>query len=125
MCETRKGNREEYTPRSLYLLLNGLQRYIRKTEEFNTCIWKDPVFTPLKNVCNSLFKRSHNSGVGADIKSMPVLTPDDEDKLWTSIAATAYMLFTIGLRVITASADRHVLTCFHVIPCLCDCYTIQ
>ena len=44
VCETRKRDGEEYTPRSLYLLLNGLQRYIRKTEEFN--IWKDPVFTP-------------------------------------------------------------------------------
>ena len=50
VCETRKGDGKEYTPRSLYLLLNGLQRHIRRsaslTEEFN--LWKDPEFTPLK-----------------------------------------------------------------------------
>ena len=45
-------------------------------------MWKDPEFTPLKNVCNSLFKRLHNSGVGVDIKSTPVVSPDDEIKLW-------------------------------------------
>ena len=78
--ERRRGR--IHPKKSLLILLNGLQRYIQKTEEFN--IWKDSVFTPLKNVCNSLFKHLHNSGVGADIKSTPVLTPDDEDKLWAA-----------------------------------------
>ena len=30
VCETRRADGQEYTPRSIYLLLNGLQRCIRK-----------------------------------------------------------------------------------------------
>ena len=58
ISETRKADGTEYTPHSLYLLLSGIQRKIRcnhPIEEIS--IFNDPAFKPLKNVCNSVFKR--------------------------------------------------------------------
>ena len=85
MCETRRSDGQEYTPHSIYLLLNRLQRCIRKlypTEAFD--LFRDPAFKPLQNVCDSVFKRLHAKGVGAELKATPVINPDDERKLWTS-----------------------------------------
>ena len=85
MCETRRSDGQEYMPRSLYLLLYGLQRCVRKlhlTEDFG--FFHNPTFKPLKNVCDAVFKCLHAKGVGAEIKATPVMNPDDEKKLWTS-----------------------------------------
>ena len=59
MCETRRSDGQEYMPHSLYLLLYGLQQYVRKlhsTEDLD--FFHDPTFKPLKtfvmqclNVC--------------------------------------------------------------------------
>ena len=83
ISETRKVDRTEYTPRSLYLLLAGLQRYIRKLNpNKNLNIFQDSEFKPLKCVCDSIFKRLHTKGIGTEIKVTPVITDTDEDKLW-------------------------------------------
>ena len=82
VTETRKSDGAEYTPRSLYLLLSGLQRHIRqvKSEEIN--IFQDTPFKPLKNVCNSIFKKLHAKGIGTELKATPVISINEEEKLW-------------------------------------------
>ena len=83
ITETRKADGSEYTPRSLYLLLAGLQRYVRKLYpkmEFN--LFTDHEFKPLKNLCDSLFKKLHSKGIGTSLKATAVLSGDDEKKLW-------------------------------------------
>ena len=85
VAETRKADGGEYTPRSIYLLLAGLQRKIRQgnpKESIN--IFTDAKFKELQNVCDSVFKRLHQKGVGSETKSTPVLTQLEEDKLWES-----------------------------------------
>lgn len=85
MSETHKANGEEYTPRSLYLILAGLQRHlhqVRPSEDLN--IFQDASFKPLKNVCDSLFKRLHSKGIGTETKATPVISANEEDKLWES-----------------------------------------
>ena len=60
VAETRKADGGEYTPRSIYLLLAGLQRRIRQAnpkESIN--IFTDAAFKELRNVCDSVFKRLH------------------------------------------------------------------
>ena len=82
MCETRKGDGKEYTPRSIYLLLAGIQRHIRKvnsTTDIN--IFQDNAFKPLKNVCDAVFKQLHSKGIGTETKVTPALS-QSEDKLW-------------------------------------------
>ena len=39
-------------------------------------------FTPLKNCCDSLFKRLHAKGIGAKKERNPSLSGGEEDKLW-------------------------------------------
>ena len=40
------------------------------------------MFRPLKSVCDSLFKRLHNKGIGTDTKVTLVLSLSKEDVLW-------------------------------------------
>jgi len=83
VSETRKADGSEYTPRSLYLLLAGLQRYVRSmhpTMKIN--FFTDDEFKPLKNLCDSIFKRLHSKGIGTSLKAAAVLSADDEKKLW-------------------------------------------
>ena len=83
VSETRKSNGEEYAPRSLYLLLAGLQRHIRKLKPLDTTnIFEDVQFKALKNVCDSMFKRLHCKGIGVETKATPVLSKDVEERFW-------------------------------------------
>ena len=69
ITETRKGDGSEYTPRSLYLLLAGIQRYVRKLYpkmEFN--LFSDHEFKSIKNLCDSLFRKLHSKGIGTSLK---------------------------------------------------------
>ena len=82
VTEVSKSNGSEYTLRSIYLLLAGLQRSIRRShpkKEIN--IFSDREFKSLKKVCDSVFKKLHPKGIGATTKSPAVLTPE-EKKLW-------------------------------------------
>ena len=55
VSETRKSDGTEYTPRSLYLILCGLQRHICsiKSEEIN--FFQDIPFKTSRNVCDTVF----------------------------------------------------------------------
>ena len=91
ISETRKSDGSEYTPRSLYLLLSGIQRKIKSyhpEEEIN--IFQEPIFKPLKNVCDSIFKRLHAKGIGTETKETPALSDTEEAKFWdTGVIGTA------------------------------------
>ena len=39
----------------------------------------DPVFHPLKNILNSMFKQLHNKWIGTNIKATQVLSLSEED----------------------------------------------
>lgn len=57
ISETRNVDGTEYTPRTLYLLLAGIQRHIRKVNpSSNINIFQNIEFQPLKHVCDSVFK---------------------------------------------------------------------
>ena len=83
VAEVRKSDGSEYTPRSIYLLLAGLQRSIRRShpkEEIN--IFSGHEFKELKKVCDAVFKKLHSKGIGSTKKSASVLGPEEEKKLW-------------------------------------------
>ena len=63
VAEIRKADGGEYIPRSIYLLLAGLQRRIHQAnpkESIN--IFTDAAFKELQNVSDSVFKRLHQKG---------------------------------------------------------------
>ena len=84
--ETRKVDRSEHTPKTLYMLIDGLQREIRlhkhSDEEFN--LFTDARFESFRNCCNHEFRRLHQKGVATSIHHTETLTEDDERKLWES-----------------------------------------
>ena len=83
VTEVRKMKGQEYTPHSLYLILSGLQRHMRKVRPLDTInLFKDNQYKPLKNVCDSVFKQLHQKAIGTETKETPVLSKDDEDELW-------------------------------------------
>ena len=83
IAEVRKVTGKEYTPRSLYLILSGLQRHMRKLRPLDTIdLFHDIHYKPVKNVCDSVFKQLHQKGIGTETKETPVLSQDDEDELW-------------------------------------------
>ena len=85
---THKADDSQYTPRSLKILQgvsSAIQRHLRKINpKIQINIFQDPVFQPLKNVCDSVFRRLHSSGIGTETKTISVLSKSDEDVLWDS-----------------------------------------
>ncbi len=67
VMETRKENGEKYPPKTLFLLLSCLLRYMdKKNDAFNIFDEKDPNFIPLKKVMDCHFKQLHSEGVGTN-----------------------------------------------------------
>ena len=82
--ETRKTDGTPYSPKTLYLLLAGLQRQIRlnKGRASSINIFSDPRLEKFHNVCDHEFRRLHQSGIGTETKHTEPLTKDDEQALW-------------------------------------------
>ena len=85
ITETRKADDSEYTLHSLYLLLSGIQRYVCKVYPkmwFN--LFSDHEFKPLKNLCDSVFKKLQSKGIWGILENTAVLPSDGEKKWWDS-----------------------------------------
>ena len=82
--ETRKVDGNEYTPKTLYLLLAGLQRHMRlqKGRALAINIFNDPRLEAFHNVCDHEFRRLHQKGIGAEATHTETLSKDDENILW-------------------------------------------
>ena len=83
---TRKTSGEKYPPRTLHMLLSGLQRYMHEQKEHSFHIFSQdlPPFQKLANTCDSYYRELREQGVGADTKETEVFTVEDIDKLWSS-----------------------------------------
>ena len=81
---TRKKNGEQYPPKSVYLLLCGINRYMEKLNSFNLFDRENPDFKLLFNTCDSYFRELREEGAGSNSKSTEPITRDDEEKLWSS-----------------------------------------
>lgn len=57
---------------------------MRNKTSKNIDIFQDEEYKPLKNVCDAVFKRLHAKGIGTKVRATIVLSPEDEDTLWTS-----------------------------------------
>ena len=64
-------------------MLCGLQRHLKQVHPAkDISLFRDPVFRPLKNVCDAVFKRLHSKGIGTQTKAILVLSQDEESTLW-------------------------------------------
>ena len=86
VMETRKEDGSEYTPKSLYFIVAGLQRVIKleKGHSFSFNIFSDTRFESFHNVFDHKFQKLHEQGIGAKSQHVSAITDDDEKKLWDS-----------------------------------------
>ena len=86
IVETRKESGQSYPPSTLHQLLCGLLRYMRQTnpDALNFLDKKDTRFKPLQSTLDSYFHQLHASGVGRQVKHAETISPEEEDKLWTT-----------------------------------------
>ena len=97
ILSTRKKSGDRYPPKTLYLLLCGLNRYMKqKLQSINIFDRGNPDFKLLFNTCDSLFRELREDGVGNDSKHTEPLTREDEIQLWS-------------LGVLSASTPRGLL----------------
>ena len=82
VLSTRKKTGEPYLPKMVYLLLCGLQRYMKKVCAMNIFDRDDPDFKRLYYTCDNYFRELHADGVGSQSRLTEVLTPADKEKLW-------------------------------------------
>ena len=78
---TRKNNGEKYSAKTVYLLLGGLQRYMKENKKhpFNMFDRDHPDFKLVVRTCDNYFR-----GVGMGSHATEVLIPENEQKLWTT-----------------------------------------
>ena len=87
--EARRENGEEYTPRSVSMLLSGLQRFINSKQEPHEPLVKlaDPTnsaFRELHNVVEHRYRELHEKGIGATRKQADIVSKGEEQGLWES-----------------------------------------
>ena len=77
---TRKKNGEKYPAKTVYLLLCGLQRYMKENKKhpFNIFDRDHPDFKLVVCTCDNYFRELRDEGVGAGSHATEILTPDDE-----------------------------------------------
>ena len=82
---TRKQNGERYPPKTIYLLLCGLNRHMKekKPDSLNIFDCENSDFKLLFNTCDSFFQELREDGVGNTSKATEAITRDDEEKLWS------------------------------------------
>ncbi len=77
VIETRRLDGSRYCPKTLYLILCGLLRFMPSN---NPAAYN---FLEFHNVCDSLFRELHQEGLGTE-KETAVITKDEENQLWKS-----------------------------------------
>ena len=85
VLEARQQNGNHYSPKTLLQLSTNLQSWAL-AQNPNACRFmdaRDPSFHPFHNVLNNTSKKLLASGVGSVKKQAKVITPDEEDILWS------------------------------------------
>ena len=82
--EVRKEGGNHYPPKTLQLLLCGLQRYVKTTHRIQVNYMRDPEFLCLRNTLDAYYRKLHRNGIGCATKKTELLTREDEETLWPS-----------------------------------------
>ena len=85
--ELRRENGEPYTPRSISMLLCGLQRFINSKKLPSELMMKlidssHRSFKELHNVIEHCYRELHEQGIGATQKQADVTSREEEQALW-------------------------------------------
>ena len=84
VVEVRRKDGRAYPPKTLQLLLFGLQRSINAEISTQVNFMRDREFHGLRKILDSYYRKLHQEGIGCSSKSTELLTREDEEKLWQS-----------------------------------------
>ena len=84
VVEVRRQDGKHYPPKTLQLLLFGLQRHLNSALSTEVNFMRDHEFHDLRKILDSYYRKLHQEGVGCSSKSTELLTREDEEKLWRS-----------------------------------------
>ena len=83
--EVRRHDGKQYPPKTIHLLLMGIQRHMRTVNPNRAIsLSGDPEFHTLQNICDNLYRELHSEGICTETKPIAALTEDDECRLWSS-----------------------------------------
>ena len=82
--EVRKADGLPYPPRSIQLILAGLQRHML---DINFTAQKfldrqNQIFKPIHRACDFVYHSLHTSGIGTSVEHTSIITAEEEQKLW-------------------------------------------
>ena len=75
---------KHYPPKTLQLLLFGLQRHLNSALSTEVNFMCDHEFHDLRKILDSYYRKLHQEGVGCSSKSTELLTREDVEKFWRS-----------------------------------------
>ena len=117
--EARRKNGEEYTAKSVLILLSGLQRFINLKQEPHEPLVKladptNPAFKELPNVAERHYQELHEKGIDATWKQAEIVSKEEEQGLWESSILGAHsplaplnsMLFYNGLYFVLRGGEE-------------------
>ena len=86
VAEVRRSDGKPYPPKSIHQLICSILRYMHSVDAAcpNVLDRKDARFKEFRGACEVVFRRLHQSGVGADVKHTAIISNEEEDKLWSS-----------------------------------------
>ena len=90
VAEVRNHEGGRYTPRSIHQILCGVQRYmLDKNPTAPKILGKDdPRFVTFRSAVDNVFRQLHSEGIGTEVRRAPIITADEEEKLWLSSILT-------------------------------------
>ena len=82
--EVQKKDGSKYPPASIYLLLCGLQRVMRRNNRcpFDIFNKKDVRFRGFHGTMESVFQLLYSKGIGAEVKHISLITKEEEATMW-------------------------------------------
>ena len=117
VCEMRKEDGSEYTPRSIAQLIAGVQRYIslQKDRPVRLSDPNNPSFQALHRTLDNRFKQLHSEGVGTTKKQAEIVSFEEEEELWSKgvfstsspIALLRAVFFYNGLNFTLRGGEEH------------------
>ena len=84
--EVRKQDGEPYLPRTVHQLLSGLQRFMlnKNPSAPKFLDHSRSEFHSIHGTCDTVYRQLHSQGVGTEVRRTPIITPEEEEKLWST-----------------------------------------
>ena len=84
--EVRRKDGQPYLPQSIHQIFAGLQRFTlsEKPNAPRFLDRKDPRFRDIHGTCDTIYRKLHQQGIGAEVRHAAIITVEEEDKLWAT-----------------------------------------